>query len=168
MFSKTRRPRAASVLLVAAVLAACNSPADSGDQHIVPVGLVILQNGTEIVAATSASVTGAIIATGLQSEQLTVRYMGINGEAIDPGVEYHLVVETNNANVAVWEPTQAGAFVGRVAIRSTGTTNMRFRWMHGPIGGGHSDLDINVPVSVTLSQQPEVRLPAHTDQGNNR
>jgi hypothetical protein len=76
MFSKPRRSGAAYVMLLAAV-AACNSPAGSDDQHIVPVGLVILQNGTQIVAGTSVSVEGAITATGLQTALLTVQFLNI-------------------------------------------------------------------------------------------
>ena len=154
MFSKTRRSGAAFVMLVAAVTA-CNSPADTDESHIVPVGLVILQNGTEIVAGTSASVTGAITATGLQTQPLTVQFLNIQGQPIDPGVEYHLDVQSANSNTATWEPDQAGAFTGRVAIRATGTTTLRFRWMHGPVGSGHADLMVSVPVNVTLSQDPD-------------
>jgi hypothetical protein len=46
-------------------------------------------------------------------------------------------------------PDQAGGFTGRVSVRAAGATTFRFSWVHGPVGGGHPEIHINVPVTIT-------------------
>lgn len=139
--------------MVALLFAACNNPVDRED-HVEPVGLIIRAGDTQVVAASLAGAQGSIRVTGMISPLYTVSFVDINGNVIDPGTEYHLVVQSENSAVAVWQASRPGAFTGTVAGKSAGSTTLRFSWVHGPVGGGHPDVIINVPVTIA-SNEPQ-------------
>lgn len=141
--------RAALAVLAVAALNACSNPVGDRDDHVTPTSLRIQEDGAEIVVASRAGAQGRVTIVGAQSGVITVTYFDAKGQPINPGTEYHLQVESADPSIAQWLPQQPGAFTGTISGRGLGSTTLTFQWVHGPVGTGHSEIDINVPVTVS-------------------
>jgi hypothetical protein len=128
----------------AAVLLGC-----SEFGHVIPDAMVIRDDGGVVVHASGTTVTGTLeVPSGDSSPLLSVRFLDAAGNEIDGGAAYQLEVTTMDPGLATWMADAPGAFSGRVAGTSAGSTVLLFRWMHGETGL-HKDREW--PVTVTVS-----------------
>lgn len=142
--------RAAFALVLALGLAACDNPVARED-HVEPAGVQVLQGG-QVIAETHGDHThGRItVRAGEESPHLTVRFVDDADRPVELGSGYYLAVAVADAAVAAWEQDTPGEFGGHVHGRAAGTTTVRFRLMHGRVGGGHADFE-SLPFRVEVT-----------------
>jgi hypothetical protein len=143
--SYTRTRAAVLAGMAALTVAGCTNPVGDGG-HLSPDGVVIRQ-GAEVVAShLGTTVTGQVtVQAGEATPTLTVQWMSGDTEVTPPHGYY---LEVDPQPQAQWVPDAPGAFSGRVQGITPGSTNLRFKWMHGAVGRGHSDATRTIPVVV--------------------
>jgi hypothetical protein len=137
-------------LSIAMFFTACD---DGHDHDEVPVGLVLLQQGSEVVIQDSGSVTyvngDAIEVTSDQiTGVFTIEFIAEDGDRYVPeGNEYSLVINIGNESfVTANYPEDAGKWSFSLNGITDGSTTIQFELFHD----GHSDFrtqNFNVVVS---------------------
>lgn len=131
---------------------------DSGDDHgEVPVGLVLLQQGTEVLIQDSGTVTyvngNAIqVTTGQTTGVFTVEFIAEDGDRYVPeGNDYSLVINIGNESfVTANHPENAGKWSFSLNGIAAGNTTIQFELFHS----GHSDFRTqNFNVAVTSATE---------------
>jgi hypothetical protein len=142
-YSRTRLAVMAGI--AALVAAGCTNPVGDGG-HLRPDGVVIRQGGEVVASHLGGTVTGQVtVQDGQATPTLTVHWMSGTTE-ITPGQGYYLEVDPQPQ--AQWVPDAPGTFSGRVQGTAPGSTDLRFKLMHGAVGRGHPDATRTIPVVV--------------------
>jgi hypothetical protein len=138
------------IISIALLFSACDSGHDHGD---VPVGLVLLQQGSEVVIQDSGTVTyvngNAIeVTTGQTSELFTVEFIDEDGNRYVPeGNEYGLIINIANESILTDNhPGSEGRWSFTLNGITDGSTTIQFELFHVD----HSDFrtqNFNVVVS---------------------
>jgi hypothetical protein len=150
---RTRFPALPAVLLAAlSLLAACTNPVRPGG-HERADGFAILLGGTELVVEDADGVSGALpLLRGQAVGPVTVQFR-FRGEAIEPGDDFFLEIEIDDAAVATFTPASPGSFNGTFRGASAGATTMRVKLMHGRVGSirAHADYSSS-PVPIVVAE----------------
>lgn len=141
-----------TLAMLAMVMAGCRS-ATSPERHIRPSGVVVTENGAEVVRVEGAAVTGSFtVAEGGQTDLLTITFVDAQSNNITPPSDYHLELRFASATVATFQPQGSPyTFQGRIQGLQAGATTVQFRFMHGPPGhvATHAEFTSQaVPVQV--------------------
>lgn len=150
MFSTHKTIIGIFIISIALVFTAC----DSGDDHgEVPVGIVLLLQGTEVVIQDSGTVTyvngdAIMVTTGQTTATFTVEFIAEDGDRYVPdGNDYSLIINIGNESfVTANHPANSGKWSFTLNGIADGNTTIQFELFHS----GHSDFrtqDFNVVVS---------------------
>lgn len=153
--STSRRPWLTPAICALALAAgACSdSTGPDDDGHTEPAGLAAELGGETVASVNTArEVTGGFtIAAGDETDHIHVHFIDEDGEEIDiDESEYYLAIEVDDEDVVEVEQHVPGEFELHLIGVAAGTTNVRFKLMHGQYPDGHSDYTSpNIPVTVT-------------------
>lgn len=143
-------------LALATVLAlgACDDdPVGNDEEHLDPVGLVVLNAGVEVLRVEGLNIIGSLtVAAGDETAHLDVEFIDEDGDRFVPtDPDEWLRVTVANPAIAAWNQDEAGEFGGHLEGLSAGTTTIGFDLMHGAVGSASAHADYrtpNVPVVV--------------------
>lgn len=155
-----RNMKAYAMVLLAAAAAGCSNPVGEGS-HIRPDAFEVRSNGGTVVSGTRpgsgpAVVSGNITVQVGQAVPVTVHYFR-QGQELTVPHGYWLRLRTVDGPVQgnatppaliSWDATPAGGFTGSIRGVTPGTGVLTFDLMHGPVGSGHEDFSISVPLMV--------------------
>ena len=103
------------------------------------------------------------IGEGETSEHIDVQFVNHDGDVLEFGDDYYLMVESQADSIATFEQDDPGGFAIHIEGVAAGETGLVFRLMHGAIGSGHADfstepLEVHVGGETPASQVEGVRL----------
>lgn len=154
MRTKFRRSMASLFALGGVIaLAACSDPVANED-HVDPVGIVVISGNTDVVTVTGLNITGAFfIAEGGQTDPLRVEFVDDRGNRFVPDEpDEWLRVTVTHPNLATWVEDVPGGWSGTLRGITKGSTTVRFELMHGEVGSASSHPDFGTPgVPLTIN-----------------
>lgn len=146
--------RALGLAAVVAVATACSDTADpEPDDHAEAEGVQLLIGGRAVATydGDDQSWTGGLtVGAGEESEEITVRFVDHDGDAVPIDDDLYLEVSVADEDVAEFHADEPGAFEGHLDGVAEGETTAVFRLMHGAVGSGHADFE-TTPVQVRVT-----------------
>jgi hypothetical protein len=144
------RLAALGAALAVLTLAGCRDNPVGPSDHIHAEGFEIVLGQEVLLRVLHGVPTGAglAVAAGAELGPLAVHFLDQAGQRIVPGAAFYLEIAATNPAVAVFEPTTAGAFQGRIRGLAAGTATLQVRLMHGRVGRGHADFVGTAQVAV--------------------
>jgi hypothetical protein len=153
MQKKAARLGTLSLVVLALAVSGCRS-ATAPERHARPAGVVVTENGVEVVRVQGGAVTGSfVVNAGGQTGPLAFTFLDAQGNPITPPGDYHLDVRFANDAIAGFNViTSPYTFTGHIIGLQAGSTNASIRFMHGPPGhfATHADYT-SQPVTVQVN-----------------
>ncbi len=78
---------------------------------------------------------------GETSDHIDVQFVNHDGDVLEFGDDYYLMVESENDSIATFEQDDPGGFAIHIRGVAAGETGLVFRLMHGAVGSGHADFE---------------------------
>jgi hypothetical protein len=140
----------ATALTLATVLSigACDEDPVSGeDDHVDPVGIVVVSGLVDVVSVRGLNIIGAFtVDEGGQTDPLGVEFIDDRGNRFVPDEpDEWLRVTVTNPALAQWVPDTPGGWTGSLRGVQAGSTTVRFELMHGVVNSEASHPDFGTP-----------------------
>lgn len=157
--STTIRRVGGPAIVAAAVFAlgGCDSDPTGNEDHIDPVGIVIVSGSTDVVSVRGLDIIGAFqVNAGGQTDPFDILFVDERGNRFVPTEpDEWLRVTVSHPSLAEWVGDGPGAWSGSIRGLQAGTTTVRFELMHGPVNddaASHRDFGTpGVPLLVINS-----------------
>ncbi len=154
--STTIRRLGAPALVAAAVFAlgGCDSDPTGTEDHIDPVGIVLVSGGIDVVRVAGLDIVGSFqVNVGGQTDPFEIEFLDGRGNRFLPTEpDEWLRVTVTHPNLAEWVSDAPGGWSGSIRGLQAGTTTVRFELMHGPANdnaASHTDFGTpGVPLLV--------------------
>ena len=139
-----RSPSKALAWAAILALGACGSDPVATEDHIDPIGIVIVSGGVDLVSVTGLNIFGAFMVDAAgQTDPFEIEFVDGQGNRFVPTeADEWLRVTVTHSNLAEWVADSPGGWSGSLRGLQAGTTTVRFELMHGPAndsGASHPD-----------------------------
>jgi hypothetical protein len=130
--------------------AGCRGNPVAPSEHASPGGFEVVLGQEALVRVHRGATIGPGLAVvpGGELGPLTVHFLDEQGARIVTGATFYLEIDAADPAIAVFEPSAAGSFQGRLRGLAPGTTALEVRLMHGRVGRGHADFVGSTQVTV--------------------
>ena len=89
---------------------------------------------------------------GETSGHIDVQFVNHDGDVLEFGDDYYLMVESQADSIATFVQDDPGGFAIHIRGVATGETGLVFRLMHGAVGSGHADFETE-PLEVHVGDE---------------
>lgn len=128
-------------------LGACDSDPVGTEDHIDPIGIVIVSGGNDLVTVTGLNIIGAILVEeGGQTDPLSIEFIDRDGNRFVPTeADEWLRVTVTHPDLGRWVADSPEGWSGTIQGLQNGSTTVRFELMHGAVGSDTSHPDFGTP-----------------------
>jgi len=151
--SISRRPLALLALVGPLALAACGEDPVGSDTHPAPVEVRIEALGINLANATELQSFGALNLTEGVETEVEAMFFNADFTPFQLASDHWLEVVFDDGTVAGWETDREGSFVGKLTGTTSGSTQVRFRLMHGAVGATSAHADF-IPAKISVNVTP--------------
>jgi len=132
----------------ALALGACGGdPVANEEEHVDPIGIVVVSGSVDVVSVTGLNIVGAFsVEESGQTDPLGVQFVDDRGNRFVPDEpDEWLRVTVTHPDLAQWVPDTPGGWTGSIRGLQAGTTTVRFELMHGVVNSEASHPDFGTP-----------------------